>query len=1101
MKRTKFLPALYAAPMILAAAFVLPCSAQKTSLYLGEGSTFEFHKLQLDYREDHPGNNRSDGDFEADVHFRKDFEYPANGPGMTATLTGNEVVLRFPAYKDLPALEFHADYLSSLNKKNTHVRAVGVRTSGDANRLVDFIGGKLPNRGAPPNGGLIQLLSLANFLRGEVSFQPCPVDETGIKTRVTIGFKNGKQSIGSRVVTTSAETTAGEDGGIDVSPGGEDQDGDDSGTAGAVGGGLAVGIGAAAAAIVLRRRRKGKKKKKTSYRMYVYKDFGDAIQAGAGPVRVCARIARVEDGVERDDAGMTAAIVPSTTGLLLRSSGLQGRYMAADVSAEPGVSGEGTVTFTINTPSGTLVRHIVFRIVGETRIAFPALVEDGKSWDFSQSLDSVDVVGGMGGKARLRFVFVDAVQDPASISFSSAEGFQIAAVKETSAQFTYYAEIINRTGKLEKEGDIFHEPVSKGVDIRAEMPDGSLVTGRFRIIVYPDGITIDANRHTYFKKGRLEVDTFAIKLKEVNGTQKSAPVPFAVYACYVKDGEQVVRFNPPVTFGKLEDGGRYGNTFPDTYRCRVTTSAPYKLFSLDSLCQIGDPYEVTMGVSYKEDGQDLSADIPLRLIGESPTPPPPPGETIDREKELERLKKDIQVFGLADPDLRQLVRNAPRMSGNDLRYVRWHVVAAGKAFYEGMSAEYASFDKVVTKYIVVSSSLVSLGDKAVEIILAKLLQSEDVASIAAAVFNPFKNAFAEFVGQWVCRWSIIDIAEEGAETTPFVQSLIQGVQDGIETYMFSDKMVPTRKELTEVVSAYLLYCFAIHYWYGEDGEEGDLAKSLIAAVKDLAFAKIKNTISTLAGDVLKKFAHSIGEKVGPQLCALFEKQAKEGALKAGSQAFEKTLREQAKAAGKVTFEGAKKALETKGTVIAFEEELARGAGEVLKKTAPKYAEGVAKDVLEKADFLLAHVLNYFFAGTLDTNELLGNSTHEVLINAFCDRMKAGLKSRWGLDVEEVSEKLTNPLDVSAKLDGNLLTLSIFSCSVVIDIQKNLEALFGILFELSFGWMEDLWKYLAIQRDFNVGIDDPEYDKSMFERMADRARQAKEGLALEKRKGK
>ena len=330
---------------------------------------------------------------------------------------------------------------------------------------------------------------------------------------------------------------------------------------------------------------------------------------------------------------------------------------------------------------------------------------------------------------------------------------------------------------------------------------------------------------------------------------------------------------------------------------------------------------------------------------------------------------------------------------------------------------------------------------------------------------------------------------------------IQGVQDGIETYMFSDKMVPTRKELTEVVSAYLLYCFAIHYWYGEDGEEGDLAKSLIAAVKDLAFAKIKNTISTLAGDVLKKFAHSIGEKVGPQLCALFEKQAKEGALKAGSQAFEKTLREQAKAAGKVTFEGAKKALETKGTVIAFEEELARGAGEVLKKTAPKYAEGVAKDVLEKADFLLAHVLNYFFAGTLDTNELLGNSTHEVLINAFCDRMKAGLKSRWGLDVEEVSEKLTNPLDVSAKLDGNLLTLSIFSCSVVIDIQKNLEALFGILFELSFGWMEDLWKYLAIQRDFNVGIDDPEYDKSMFERMADRARQAKEGLALEKRKGK
>ena len=147
--------------------------------------------------------------------------------------------------------------------------------------------------------------------------------------------------------------------------------------------------------------------------------------------------------------------------------------------------------------------------------------------------------------------------------------------------------------------------------------------------------------------------------------------------------------------------------------------------------------------------------------------------------------------------------------------------------------------------------------------------------------------------------------------------------------------------------------------------------------------------------------------------------------------------------------------------------------------------------------MFAHFLNYLFGGTLDENELLGSTTAEVLVN----RLKEGLKTKWNLDVDKVTENLMNPLDLSAKVDGAILTLGLCRYNIVIDIQKNLDALFGILFEVYFGWMEDLWKYLEIQRDYNVGIDDPEYDKDMFQRMADRAREAKEGFTIEKRKGK
>ena len=1042
----------------------------------------------------------------------KEFWYSANGPKMTMTAHGYEIDFIFPPHDDFPAIAFHGKWGGSIwmngdslwwftGELDGEYGLCGFQSRGPGYlNTFSAAGGPAAGKSEESYGGSIRLTRREG--NGDRYFK--------------IHFDNEKpESRGPEVVTTDAKPDAGEDKGEGFGGGGGNGGGgdnpDEPGPMGPIGGGVAVGVGIGSlVSKIIKKKTKNpdkekdeekEEKKEASYRMYVHKDFGDAIRAGAGPVRVCARIAKVEDGVERDDAGMTAAIVPSTTGLTLHSSGMHGRYMAANVSAPEGASGEGIVTFTIRTPAGGFVRNIVFRIVGETRIAFPALVEDGKSWDFSQSLDSVDVVGGMGGKARLRFVFVDAVQEPASISFSSVEGFQIAAVKDTSVQFTYYAEITNRTRKLEKEGGIYLNTAVKTVTIKAEMPDGSRVTGQFYINVYPDGITIDANRHTYFKKGMLEVDTFAIKLKEINGTQKSSPVPFAVYACYVKDGEQVVRFNPPVTFGKLEDRGRYGDMFTKTYRCRVTTSAPYQLFSLDSLCQIGDPYEVTMGVSYKEDGQNLSADIPLRLIGETPTPPPAPGKTIDRKKELERLKKDIAVFGLADPDLKQLVRNAPMMSGDDLRYVRWHVVAAGKAFYENMSAEYASYDKVLTKYIVVSGSLVSLGDKAVEGILTEFLGNENLASIVAAVFNPFKNALAEHIGQYVCRLSFIDIAEKDAETTPFIQSLIQGVQDGIEAHMFSDRKWPDRNELAKVVSAYLLYCFAKHYWYGEDGEQGDIAKSVIAALKDLALAKIKDGLTKLAKAGMEKCAKAIGEKVGQQLCATFEKQAKERALQVGRQAFEQTLRQQAKAAGRVTFEGAKKALDDKKLFQTMEEEMSRNVGKMLQETAPKYAAGVIKGAGEKLDLMGAHLLNYLFGGTLDKNELLGTSTGEVLIKGVGERVKAYLKLQCNLDVDKVTENLTNPLDLSAKVDGAILTLGIYRYNIVIDIQKNLEALFGILFELYFGWMEDLWKYLEIQRDYNVGIDDPEYDKDMFQRMADRAREAKEGFTIEKRKGK
>ena len=117
--------------------------------------------------------------------------------------------------------------------------------------------------------------------------------------------------------------------------------------------------------------------------MYVYKSFGDAIQKGAQPVRVYARIAQIIDGKEYDCPELTEKITASGDGLHVRPAGIKGAYITAEVSADSASNSEkGTLTFALSGPGGIIRRNIYFRLVNETRIAFPGGPVNGH-WDLS----------------------------------------------------------------------------------------------------------------------------------------------------------------------------------------------------------------------------------------------------------------------------------------------------------------------------------------------------------------------------------------------------------------------------------------------------------------------------------------------------------------------------------------------------------------------------------------------------------------------------------------------------------------------------------------------------------------------------------------------
>lgn len=126
--------------------------------------------------------------------------------------------------------------------------------------------------------------------------------------------------------------------------------------------------------------------KQKSFRMKVYKSFGDGIRRGAKPVTVWARIVEVIDGEEINCPELSEKITASGTGMDVRSVGVQNTYMGAEVSV-PADSGAqtATLTFTYAGEGGVFRNNIVFQVLGEPEIVFPAVSEDGAHWGWVRS--------------------------------------------------------------------------------------------------------------------------------------------------------------------------------------------------------------------------------------------------------------------------------------------------------------------------------------------------------------------------------------------------------------------------------------------------------------------------------------------------------------------------------------------------------------------------------------------------------------------------------------------------------------------------------------------------------------------------------------------
>lgn len=135
-----------------------------------------------------------------------------------------------------------------------------------------------------------------------------------------------------------------------------------------------------------------------SYKLCIYKDFGDAIRYDKQGVPVYARMVEIsKDGAEanRFDLTQRIEIFSGSSAITVRDSATAGDYMGAFIEAVS-VSGsekpkEGIVSFRFSGEGGTFQNNVTFRLIGDCMVELPAeklylLATSGESFTMPYNL-------------------------------------------------------------------------------------------------------------------------------------------------------------------------------------------------------------------------------------------------------------------------------------------------------------------------------------------------------------------------------------------------------------------------------------------------------------------------------------------------------------------------------------------------------------------------------------------------------------------------------------------------------------------------------------------------------------------------------------------
>lgn len=501
-------------------------------------------------------------------------------------------------------------------------------------------------------------------------------------------------------------------------------------------------------------------RKKKRYKMYIQKDFGDAIRKGADPVTVRARIAEVsEDGTERDRNDLTARINSvSGDGMEIHRAASAGRYCEADVSIPEDYEGEtADITFTFEGEGGSFNNTVRFRAVGEPKIMF--LDKDDAA---GRGICEIDAIFGDGFTYVRRFRLEDAVTFPAADAFSAKGPEDIALSFETTeTPGIYSVSIANKTSEPDGNDphwNIFNKKERRAITISVTAEgEREPTTCDVYVSLYPAGISVES-RNLQVDDKQPDVRYVVARSYEkdegsyggLDSKWQSSEIKFNL-AVMENDGAVVNPENADFEAQKIKGANSLTEAIVEKYKYKEKTNKigdqnvyyfePNSTLYEDAPGFEGSRMMILLPVSFRYNGKTVDADVQIRLKGIEMDP-------MEKwEREYEKLRERIQTFSFEEDKeywLQQLESLAiePRADVKELRLASKYLVGKYMRYWtrqgEAHMRDVAFYDFMIstlewTKFF---------GDCAFS-----LLISVYAGPLADAVISPAKDFFVGALGE------------------------------------------------------------------------------------------------------------------------------------------------------------------------------------------------------------------------------------------------------------------------------------------------------------------------------------------------------------------
>lgn len=663
-------------------------------------------------------------------------------------------------------------------------------------------------------------------------------------------------------VTKHAETDPGEDGGVSVPS---------AVVVSVLGGGAAIAGAAAASGSS-----DSKKKKQKAYKMYVQKDFGDAIRRGGEkPVKIRARMAEVdESGAEHDRNDLTANIGVSADGMTVHGAALAGRYCEAAVSVPKEYDNDtASITFTFTGEGGSFTNTVIFRIVDGPSLKFVEETEKAGDFRLYTGVAYIEAIPGDGFTYTEQFMIVDAPVAPKLSDITAVNTGNYGVKFELTDRQAVYKMTVKNNTKPEPEHDVFAKVKEENFEIHVTVEgEKEPVKGYVTVKLYPEGITVQS-RDEGKKNSVKYVRVQAYEKEYVGDLDKKWQVSQIIFtlAAIGKDKAIIDPGEAKYKFEKLKGAGGLGmraykeQNLAEKYEYKEVygeMNGKYT-YEFEPNANLAEPEDgtfmmVLLPASCKYGGTTYEAEIPLRLRGKDPDP------MADWEKEYKELCRRVEKYSLPqnkDKWLKQVKECAvdPKVSVEELRLVSKWILREYMAYWttqQSRDQSEAAWCNVIVNTLEWTKFA---GDCAFS-----LLVTMYAGPVAEALISPAKDFITGAIGE------VIAARNYGEEVDVDKFEFSKNLAAAGDNLVSNSIDLKNWRKAAATLGCYFSYCAIKNYLQklNEKGES-DIWGSLCDAFKDMTASALKSKAGDLIGKWLKE-SKTFQEKIGPFIAKYFK---------------------------------------------------------------------------------------------------------------------------------------------------------------------------------------------------------------------------------------